>query len=154
MSKGIEISPKHGLNPTIPVCFWCGKEKNEIALLGRIREKETRKTAWGGQTTSVRNNDVQAPPRMVIDYEPCDECKKMWESGVAVLEAQETPTMPNQPEIQKGIYPTGRLVVVTVEGADRVFPQHAPWSKGQKVFVDVAVFSHFLPEDPSPDIPQ
>lgn len=142
MSNGIEISPKHGLNPTIPVCFWCGKEKNEIALLGRIREK------------TQRNSDIEAPRRMVIDYEPCDECKKMWESGVAVLEAQETPTMSNQPEIQKGIYPTGRLVVVTVEGADRVFPQHAPWSKGQKVFVDVAVFSHFVQEDPSPDIPK
>lgn len=142
MGNGIEISPKHGLNPTIPVCFWCGKEKNEIALPGRIREK------------TQRNSDIEAPRRMVIDYEPCDECKKMWESGVAVLEAQETLTMPNQPEIQKGIYPTGRLVVVTVEGADRVFPQHAPWSKGQKVFVDVAVFSHFVQEDPSPDIPQ
>lgn len=142
MSRGIEISPKHGLNPTIPVCFWCGKEKNEIALLGRIREK------------TKRGSDIEAPRRMVIDYEPCDECKKMWDSGVAVIEVQETPTMPNQPEIQKGIYPTGRFAVVTVEGADRVFPQHAPWSKGQKVFVDATVFSHFVQEDPSPDIPQ
>ena len=142
MSKGIEISPKHGLNPTIPVCFWCGKDKNEIALLGRIREK------------TKRGSDIEAPRRMVIDYEPCDECKDMWESGVAVIEVQETPTTPNQPEIQKGVYPTGLFVVVTVEGADRVFPQHAPWSKGQKVFVDSTVFSHFLPEDPSPDIPQ
>lgn len=151
MSKGIEISPKHGLNPTIPVCFWCGKEKNEIALLGRIREKTTNRF---GANVTKRDSDIEAPRRMVLDYEPCDECKKMWDSGVAVLEVQETPIMPNQPEIQKGVYPTGRLVVVTVEGADRVFPQHAPWSKGQKVFVDAAVFSHFLPEDPSPDIPQ
>lgn len=151
MSKGIEISPKHGLNPTIPICFWCGKEKNEIALLGRIREKT--KDCYGANVTK-RDSDIEAPPCMVIDYEPCEECQKMWDSGVAVLEAQKTPTMPNQPEIQKGIYPTGRLVVVTVEGADRVFPQHAPWSKGQKVFVDSTVFSHFLPEDPSPDIPQ
>lgn len=149
--NGIEISPKHGLNPTIPVCFWCGKEKNEIALLGRIREKT--KDRFGSNTV-VRGSDIEAPRRMVLDYEPCDECKKMWESGVAVLEVQQTPTMPNQPEIQKGIYPTGRFAVVTVEGADRVFPQHAPWSKGQKVFVDAAVFSHFVQEDPSPDIPQ
>lgn len=149
--NGIEISPKHGLNPTIPVCFWCGKEKNEIALLGHIREKT--KDRFGSNTV-VRGSDIEAPRRMVLDYEPCDECKKMWESGVAVLEVQQTPTMPNQPEIQKGIYPTGRFAVVTVEGADRVFPQHAPWSKGQKVFVDAAVFSHFVQEDPSPDIPQ
>lgn len=151
MSKGIEISPKHGLNPTIPVCFWCGKEKNEIALLGRIREKT--KNRYGANVTK-RDSDIEAPRRMVIDYEPCDECQKMWDRGVVVFEAQEMPTMPNQPEIQNGIYPTGRLVVVTVEGADRVLPQHAPWSKGQKVFVDSTVFSHFLPEDPSPDIPQ
>ena len=151
MGNGIEVSPKHGLNPTIPVCFWCGKDKNEIALLGRIREKT--KNRYGANVTK-RDSDIEAPPRMVIDYEPCDECQKMWDSGVAVLEVQQTPTMPNQPEIQKGIYPTGRFAVVTVEGADRVFPQHAPWSKGQKVFVDVAVFSHFVQEDPSPDIPQ
>lgn len=142
MSKGIEISPKHGLNPTIPVCFWCGKEKNEIALLGRIREK------------TERNSDIEAPRRMVIDYEPCDECQKMWDSGVAVIEVRETPINPNQPEIQKGLYPTSRSVVMTVEGADRVFPQHAPWSRGQKVLVDREVFSHFMQEDPSPDIPQ
>lgn len=151
MSKGIEVSPKHGLNPTIPVCFWCGKDKNEIALLGRIREKI--KNRYGANVTK-QDSDIEAPSRMVIDYEPCDECMKMWDSGVAVIEVQETPIMPNQPEIQKGIYPTGRFAVVTVEGADRVFPQHAPWSKGQKVFVDSAVFSHFMQEDPSPDIPQ
>lgn len=151
MSKGIEISPKHGLNPTIPVCFWCGKDKNEIDLLGRIREKT--KNRYGANVTK-RDSDIEAPSRMVIDYEPCDECMKMWDSGVAVIEVQETPINPDQPEIQKGLYPTSRFVVVTVEGADRVFPQHAPWSKGQKVFVDSTVFSHFLPEDPSPDIPQ
>lgn len=151
MSNGIEISPKHGLNPTIPVCFWCGKEKNEIALLGRIREKTTNRF---GANVTKRDSDIEAPRRMVLDYEPCDECQKMWDSGVAVLEVQETPTMPNQPEIQKGLYPTSRYVVMTVEGADRVFPQHAPWSKGQKVLVDSEVFSHFMQEDPSPDIPQ
>lgn len=151
MSKGIEVSPKHGLNPTIPVCFWCGKDKNEIALLGRIREKT--KNRYGANVTK-QDSDIEAPSRMVIDYEPCDECMKMWDSGVAVIEVQETPIMPNQPEIQKGIYPTGRFAVVTVEGADRVFPQHAPWSKGRRVLVDSEVFSHFMQEDPSPDIPQ
>lgn len=144
MSNGIEISPNHGLNPTIPVCFWCGKEKNEIALLGRIREKT--KNRFGANVTK-RGSDIEAPRRMVIDYEPCDDCKRMWDSGIAVIEAQDCPVQAGQPEIQKNVYPTGRLVVVTVEGADRVFPQHAPWSKGQKVFVDSAVFSHFLPED-------
>lgn len=148
MSKGIEISPEHGLNPTIPVCFWCGKEKNEIALLGRIREKT--KNRYGSDTV-VKESDIEAPRRMVLNYEPCDECKKMWDSGVAVLEVQQTPTQPNQPEIQKGFYPTGRFAVITVEGADRMFEQHAPWSKGKIVLVDSVVFSHIMGRAPTED---
>jgi hypothetical protein len=27
----IKLSPKHGVNPTICTCMWCGKPKNEIA---------------------------------------------------------------------------------------------------------------------------
>ena len=36
MGNAIKVSPKYGLNPTIPVCFWCGKERGEIALMGRM----------------------------------------------------------------------------------------------------------------------
>ena len=38
-NAGIKLSPKHGLNPTIPVCFWCGEERNEVALLGHIGDE-------------------------------------------------------------------------------------------------------------------
>ena len=133
MSKGIKISPKHGLNPTIPVCFWCGKQKNEIALMGRME------------------NDIEAPKNMVLDYEPCEECQNHMAMGVAVLEASDHPNTEGQPPMQKGVYPTSRFVVVTTECADKVFSDYAPWSEGKKVFVDSAVFSHFLPDDPSPD---
>lgn len=133
MSKGIKISPKHGLNPTIPVCFWCGKQKNEIALMGRMTD------------------DIEAPKNMVLDYVPCEECQNHMAMGVAILEASDHPNTEGQPPMQKGVYPTSRFVVVTTECADRVFDQYAPWQAGKKVFVDSAVFSHFLPDDPSPD---
>ena len=133
MSKGIKISPKHGLNPTIPVCFWCGKQKNEIALMGRMTD------------------DIEAPKNMVLDYEPCEECQNHMAMGVAVLEASDHPNTEGQPPMQKGVYPTSRFVVVTTECADRVFNAYAPWSEGKKVFVDSDVFSHFLPDDQSPD---
>ena len=133
MSKGIKISPKHGLNPTIPVCFWCGKQKNEIALMGRMTD------------------DIEAPKNMVLDYVPCEECQSHMAMGVAVLEASDHPNTEGQPPMQKGVYPTSRFVVVTTECADRVFSAYAPWSEGKKVFVDSDVFSHFLPDDPSPD---
>ena len=131
--SGIKISPKHGLNPTIPVCFWCGKQKNEIALMGRMKD------------------DIEAPKNMVLDYVPCEECQSHMAMGVAVLEASDHPNTEGQPPMQKGVYPTSRFVVVTTECADRVFNAYAPWSEGKKVFVDSDVFSHFLPDDPSPD---
>lgn len=133
MSKGIKISPKHGLNPTIPVCFWCGKQKNEIALMGRMTD------------------DIEAPKNMVLDYVPCEECQSHMAMGVAVLEASDHPNTEGQPPMQKGVYPTSRFVVVTTDCANRVFNAYAPWSEGKKVFVDSDVFSHFLPDDPSPD---
>ena len=134
MSKSIKISPKHGLNPTIPVCFWCGKQKNEIALMGRMTD------------------DIEAPKNMVLDYVPCEECQNHMAMGVAVLEASDHPNTEGQPPMQKGVYPTSRFVVVTTECADRVFSAYAPWSEGKKVFVDSDVFSHFLPDDPSVDL--
>ena len=131
--SGIKISPKYGVNPTIPVCFWCGKQKNEIALMGHMK------------------GDIEAPKNMVLDYVPCEECQSHMAMGVAVLEASDHPNTEGQPPMQKGVYPTSRFVVVTTECADRVFSAYAPWSEGKKVFVDSDVFSHFLPDDPSPD---
>ena len=131
--SGIKVSPKHGLNPTIPVCFWCGKQKNEIALMGHMKD------------------DIEAPKNMVLDYVPCEECQSHMAMGVAVLEASDHPNTEGQPPMQKGVYPTSRFVVVTTECADRVFSAYAPWSEGKKVFVDSDVFSHFLPDDQPPD---
>ena len=131
--SGIKISPKYGVNPTIPVCFWCGKQKNEIALMGRMK------------------GDIEAPKSMVLDYVPCEECQNHMAMGVAILEASDHPNTEGQPPMQKGVYPTSRFVVVTTECADRVFNAYAPWSEGKKVFVDSDVFSHFLPDDQSPD---
>lgn len=91
---GIKISKKHGVNPCIPVCAWCGKEKNEVALLGYLK------------------GDVEAPRNAIINYEPCDECKKQWSQGVAVIEVVRTPREEGQLAITKDTYPTGRMLVV------------------------------------------
>lgn len=36
MSKGIRVSEKHGVNPSITICPICGKETG-IALLGKLK---------------------------------------------------------------------------------------------------------------------
>lgn len=107
----IRISEKHGVNPTIPICFWCGKQKNEIALLGKLK------------------GDVEAPHNCVLDYEPCEECKKKWALGVALLGTRKKPLNDTLPPIKNSsseiLYPTGQWIVITKEAAKRYFGEVA-----------------------------
>lgn len=105
MSKGIKLSPKHGVNPCMPVCFFCGETKNEIALLGRIGGKE----------------DLEAPMKAVLDYVPCEECQKKFAEGVLLIEVTNYPNVANQPPISQNAYPTGRYSVVRPEALNGDF---------------------------------
>ncbi|MCX8074162.1 MAG: hypothetical protein N2749_01060 [Clostridia bacterium] len=94
----IKLSKKHGFNPSIPVCFWCGKEKNEIALFGELPK------------------DKEAPMKAVYDYTPCRECQKKMAQGILVIEAvlgTEAVKLGNPPIDKLGSVPTGRWLVMT-----------------------------------------
>ena len=108
MSNSIKLSKKYGVNPTIPVCAFCGKEKNEIALMGHIGDGK-------------KGEDFEAPRSVILDYEPCDECKEQWAQGVAIIEVSTIPVCDGQPPISKGAYPTGRVVVVKEEALNGSF---------------------------------
>lgn len=64
MNNSIRLSPKYGVNPTMPLCFFCGQPTGEIALLGMLKK------------------DVEAPKYMLLNYEPCDKCKEARKQGV------------------------------------------------------------------------
>lgn len=68
---------KHGLNPTIPLCPFCQKPKNEIILTGIEGEIFSRK----------KGGDGQMPLHVIMqgDFDPCDECKK---NGITIIEAE------------------------------------------------------------------
>lgn len=97
MSNSIKLSPKHGVNPCIPICFFCGNDRNEIVLFGKIGRE-----------------DKEAPMKAVVDYEPCDECKKKFAEGVLLIEVTDSPQYIGMP-IAPDAYPTGRYVVVRPE---------------------------------------
>ena len=107
MSKSIKMSPKHGLNPCIPVCFFCGEQKNEIALLGHIGDGR-------------KHEDFEAPKNAILDYVPCEECQKKFAQGVLIIEVAEVPTRLQLP-ISEGAYPTGRYSVVRPEALNGDF---------------------------------
>lgn len=102
--SGIRLHSKYGVNPTITQCFWCGKDKNEIALLG---------AAYRGE----------APMHMCLDYEPCDECKANRAAGITFIEVSHTPKTENQPALAERAYPTGTWSVVKEHVLDQIHPQ-------------------------------
>lgn len=106
MARNIPLSPKHGVNPMIPKCFFCGKEKNMIAFMGKLPgDAEAPRSGW-----------------LAGDYEPCDECSAKWKTGVVLIEANTIPSFDNQPPVQEGVYPTGRYIVVKESGM-RIFEE-------------------------------
>ena len=104
----IPISKKHGVNPSLTVCFFCGKHTG-IALMGRLK------------------GDAKAPYEVMCDYEPCDECKKKFEQGSLLLEVDTRPLVNGQLAIQKKdnheLYPTGRFKLIKREACERIFGQ-------------------------------
>ena len=125
----ITLSPKYGVNPTIPVCFWCGGAKNEIALLGHIGDGR-------------KHEDFEAPRHTVLNYEPCDKCRAQMAQGFTVMEATTKPNRASSVEIQKGVYPTGRYVVLKNEAAERIFGDLIKGNR--KAFLPVEAFSEMF----------
>ena len=130
-NKNIRISPKHGVNPTIPICAWCGQKKNEIAMLGKIDRE-----------------DSEAPKNCILDYVPCDHCAEQWSAGVAILEATTKRPEPYRPPMKqdKGvdIYPTMRMVVIRAESASQIFGQEM--SAGQRILLEDEAFEQIFGE--------
>lgn len=121
----IPISPKHGLNPTVPVCLYCGKDKDEVAICGKINKQ-----------------DDQMPMRCVIDALPCDECRKLWSAGVVLIRVSKTKKgrmVPvKSPDGKSTFYLDGSTMLITEEGAQRLFK--SPMKKGDPVYLDDKVF--------------
>ena len=67
MGGEIPVSQKHGVNPSIPICYFCREPKNEVALLGRLR------------------GNVKAPHHCLLDMEPCDMCAERRKTHVHLV---------------------------------------------------------------------
>lgn len=104
---GLRISDKHGVNPSIGKCFWCGEDSGEIILFGKLRD------------------DVEAPRTCMINYEPCTKCEEAMALGVTLVVVSPKPVVDNQAAIHPGHYPTGKWFVVTEDAIRRfVQPEH------------------------------
>lgn len=105
MNDNIKLSPKYGVNPAIPKCFFCWKDKNMIILAGHIQEK-------GPNGRPIPGSDLEAPHGKVWDMEPCDECADYMKQGVILLSVKEEERTDNP-------HRTGGFAVVTDEAITR-----------------------------------
>src|SRR6266508_1358786 len=106
-SRGIKLHPEYGINPSLAVCFWCGKETGEIVL-------------FGGELKG------EAPRTVVATYNPCEDCRKKWDQGYLLLEAVDQPLVPGHPPIREGTYPTGNYAVISHESAEKLIKDPSP----------------------------
>ena len=86
MSKGITLSPKHRLNPSVLHCECCGKDYG-VVLLGRLKE------------------DAEAPRDIMQGF--CNDCQNVIDQGgVMIVEVADGEGERNP----KNPYRTGRIV--------------------------------------------
>jgi len=92
--SSIRLHPEHGLNPTMPVCFYCGKDTGEVALLG---------AAYKGE----------APRHLILNKRPCEWCRANMKLGIVLVACRKGTEADPQP--------TGAYVVITEDAATRMF---------------------------------
>ena len=63
----IRLSEKHGVNPSVSMCWYCLEESTGLILAGRIKD------------------DAEMPREGVYDMEPCDKCKGYMERGIILI---------------------------------------------------------------------
>jgi len=105
------------MDVNMTTCFYCG-EANGIAIGKKLiscKNKWDTKKIFGG-------------------YQPCDKCQEKFDEGFLIIEGQETPMAEGQPEIQKGVYPTGNYWLIKNEAAEKIFTEEI--TKMNKVFVE------------------
>jgi hypothetical protein len=111
----IRLSEKHGVNPSLAICFFCGKDTGEIILPGRLP------------------GDAEAPRRAVWGYEPCPQCAQFMGQGVILISVRAEERNPDR---------TGGWVVVTDDFITRALTPEAAGSilKARVAFVSDAAW--------------
>ena len=106
--SGIRLSEKHGVNPALGACYWCGGDDGTVVLMGRLP------------------GDAEAPRKVVTSTEPCAKCKSVMEQGITIIEAHQGGRH-DEFQLQPGVWPTGRWCVITLNASERLFKDAPQW---------------------------
>lgn len=92
----ISVSKRHGVNPSLDMCFVCGEAKG-VVLFGRMQ------------------GDQEAPRSVVTNHEPCDKCKEWMSNGIVMISIRTGEEPSDNP------YRTGGWCVLKDEAFVKVF---------------------------------
>ncbi len=104
MSGGITLHKDFGINSTIPSCYFCGGEKNEIVLLGN-------------KSMAITGYEEAPMHGPVMNMHPCDKCEKYMKMGIIVVSIADGQTPPL--EGPRNPVRTGCFVVLKEEAVER-----------------------------------
>ena len=111
--SSIVLSREHGLNPTIPKCWFCGEDKNEILLPGVKGDRIARKLGY---------SDGQMPIHgLVFDKHPCDKCQQWMQQGIILISVDERKSIDAQ-----NPYRTGKFCVIKDDAMRRLLDVDIP----------------------------
>jgi hypothetical protein len=127
MSGSIRVSPKHGINPSLGVCFICGKDDGTIVLPGVMHRKDDRGV--------VIEHDVEAPHRACWSREPCPNCKGLMQEGIILISVD-----PKRSESEQDPYRSGGWCVVTESYVKRIFTIHDAVLRARMAFIEDEVW--------------
>ena len=120
---GIRFSPRHGVNPSIGVCYFCNEESGELILPGKLR------------------GDAEAPRKAVWHKDPCPKCKGYMKQGIICISVKNGESGDNP-------YRTGCFVVLKDDAFNRLFKDAEPALKLRMCFIeDVAWDAVGLPRE-------
>lgn len=95
-TKSIRISPRHGLNPSLMQCFYCGED-------------------FGVAVPGLLPGDKPAPHRGVWNMEPCPKCAEFMNMGVILIGVDK-----DRSSDPKNPYRDGNWCVVAADAIGRI----------------------------------
>lgn len=113
----IRISPEHGVNPSVGLCFYCQKAK-EVVLLGAMSPAK-RDQLFGPGLASHNDTpfSAEAPREAIYNMEPCNECDGYMKQGVIFISVD--PTQSNEDHLNP--WRSGGWCVVAEDAVRRWF---------------------------------
>lgn len=110
--SGIRLDKKHGVNPSLEICYFCGDAKG-VVLFGKLHT--TLRSSFEKQGQS---RDGEAPRSVVMNQEPCSKCIEYMKQGVMLISVDESKT-----EDENHPYRTGCLAVLKERAISEIFDE-------------------------------